>query len=127
MVCGIGLFGITVSAQGQESLTLSSRISYGPPGSYPEVIHIYNGTDVTGVKVTFTPPKGVKVLNDCLVDHLPGGLRSYTCSVGSIPALQGADFVIVISMNKPGDASFYVNVACDQCVTSGIGLNIILK
>jgi hypothetical protein len=127
MVCGVGLFGITASAQAQVSFILSADTNSGPAGTYPQTIHVYNaGTNATGVTVTFTPPKGVKVDSACLVDHLPGGLRSYTCLVGSITGGQTVDIAIVISMNKPGDASFYVDVACDQGVTAGMELSIIL-
>src|SRR5258705_13963257 len=80
MLGGLGLLTIPASAQtsgGAVTFFLSADTGGGPARqSYPEVIHVYNAgsTDATGVTVTFTPPKGMKVDSSCLVDHLPGGV-----------------------------------------------------
>lgn len=125
MVWGLGLVGLAANAQGQVVFFTSADTGSGPARqTYPQVIHVYNAglTDATGVTVTFTPPKGAKVDSDCLVDHSPGGLRTYTCLLDTIAPGQTADVSFSISMNKPGDASFYADVTCDQGATAGIWL-----
>jgi hypothetical protein len=123
MVWGVWLLGLPANAQAQ-TLILTPDTNAGPAReTYPQVIHVYNaGADATGVTVTFTPPKGVKVDSDCQVDHLPGGIRSYTCSLGTIAHGDTADVFIVISLNKPGDASFTADVTCDQLVSTSTWL-----
>jgi hypothetical protein len=127
LVWGTCLLGLPASAQAQGSVkfVLSADTNAGPARqTYPEVIHVTNeGTeDATGVTVTFTPPKGVKVDSDCQIDHLPGGIRSYTCLVGTIGYGQTVDVSFSISMTKPGDASFTADVTCDQLVTDSTWL-----
>ena len=121
MVWGICLLGLPANAQGQVIFQTSADTSSGPARqTLPQVIHIYNAgfTDATGVTVTFTPPKGAKVDSNCLVNHLPGGVRSYTCLVGTIVSKQTVDISFSISMTKPGDASFTADVTCDELVTA---------
>jgi hypothetical protein len=123
MVWG-ALLGFATSARAQ---SVGFVISAAPPlngparQSLPQVIHVTNagGAEATNVSVTFTPPKGAKVDTACQVDHLAGGLRSYTCSVGNLAPGQTADVPFSISMLKTGDFNFGVDVNCDQPVSAG--------
>jgi len=119
MVGGIGLLGLPADARAQGSVVLlaSADTGSGPAHStYPQVIHVFNNgsANATGVTVTFTPPKGVKIDSNCLVDHMAGGVRSYTCSLGTIAPQQTVDVSFILSMTKAGDASFTADVTCDE-------------
>jgi hypothetical protein len=132
MVWGVGLLGLTATAAAQGSVTFYVSADTGSGSThqtYPQVIHVYNAgpSDATGVTVTFTPPKGVKVAGSCLVDHLSGGLRTYTCSLGTITSLQTVDVVFTVSMTKPGDASFTADVTCNEGATAIIWLPITIS
>lgn len=122
MVCGT-LLGLSTSAQAQSvGFVIGATVVNGPARqSLPQVIHVTNvgGAEATNVTVTFTPPKGARVDTTCQVDHLPGGFRSYTCSVGSLIPGQTADVSFSISMLKSGDFNFGVDVNCDQPVSAG--------
>jgi len=93
--------------------------------SAPQLIHIVNqgAAEATGLSVTFRAPKGAKVDTTCQEDHLPGGVRSYTCLVGSLGAGQNTDVTFSISMNKSGTADIRVDATCDQ-ESSGALLSI---
>jgi hypothetical protein len=132
MVWGIWLLGLPANAQTQGSVTLYVSADTGSGvvhQSLPQVIHVYNaGTaEATGVTVTFNPPKGVSVDSTCQVDHLPGGLRSYTCLVGTIPGGQMADVSFSVSRIKAGDASFTADVTCNEGATLSIALSITIS
>ena len=116
-----------VHAQGAVAFQLSADTGNGPSRqTLPQVIHIMNyGTaDATGVTLTFTPPKGAKVDSTCQVDHMPGGLRSYTCLVGPIASGQTVDVSFILSMTKPADLSIAVDVTCDEGATAQTTLSI---
>ena len=132
MVWGIWLLGLPASARAQGAVTLYTSADTGSGvtrQSLPQVIHVFNfGTaEATGVTVTFSPPKGVTVDSTCQVDHLPGGLRSYTCLVGTIAAGGSVDVSISVSMNKPGDASFTADATCDQGSSFSVPLPITIS
>jgi hypothetical protein len=82
------------------------------------------GAPANGVSVTFTPPKGAKVDTTCQEDHLPGGLRSYTCVVGALGTGQTADVTFSISMTKSGTANVGVDVTYDQGGSAGALVSI---
>jgi uncharacterized protein DUF11 len=126
MVCG-ALLGLPASAHAQSvQFVLSADTSSGSARqTLPQVVHITNyGAEATGVTLTFTPPKGAKVDSTCQVDHLPGGVRTYICSVGTVATGQTVDVTFSISMIKAGDASFSVEVTCDQGDSDSIQLPI---
>jgi hypothetical protein len=134
MMWGVGLLAQPAHAQGtQGTVTFYTSADTGSGSTrqtFPQVIHIMNASNVTeasGVTVTFTPPKGVKVDSGCLVDHMAGGLRSYTCLVGTIAPLATVDVVFSISATKAGDASFWADVACDQGTTTAVFLSIVIS
>jgi Domain of unknown function DUF11 len=125
MVWGIWLLGVPASAQGQVIFQTSADTNGGPPHqTYYQTIYIQNigFEEATGVTVTFTPPKGLKVDSTCQVDHLPGGLRSYTCLVGNIAVGDTANVSFSISQTKAGDDSFTAEVTCDQGATASVWL-----
>ncbi len=83
----------------------------------PQVVRITNqgGSDATNLTVTLNPPKGAKLdAAGCQENHLPGGLRSYTCLVGSLAPWQEVDITFSISMNKSATADVGIDAACDQ-------------
>src|SRR5690349_5520692 len=127
MVCGTWL-GLPSSAHAQ-AVTLFIYADTVPGAAHqtvgPQVIHVVNqgSAEATGVAVTFTPPKGAKVDSACQVDHLPGGIRSYTCLVGALGPGQKADVTFSISMTKSNTADIGVDATCDQG-TSGALLSI---
>ena len=131
MLWGVALLGIPASVHAQGSMTfiLSADTNSGSTrDALPQVVHITNtGAEATGVTATFTPPKGARVDGACQVDHLPGGLRTYTCSVGTLATGQTADVSFSISMTKSGDASFSVEVTCDQGVDDSISLPLVIS
>ena len=126
MVCG-ALVGLPASAHAQSvSFDIVGTTSSGPARQMvgPQVIKVTNSgqEEATGVTVTFSPPKGAKVDSACQVDHLPGGYRSYTCSVGSLTPGQSIEITFSISMTASGDVG--VEVTCDQPVSAGALLSI---
>jgi len=130
MVGGIGLLGLPANARAQGSVVLeaSADTGSGPARStYPQVIHVYNsGSGIaTGVTVTFTPPKGVKIAGTCMVDRMAGGIRSYTCSLGDIAPLQTVDVSFILSTTKPGDDSFTADVTCIEGSSTSVFLPIV--
>ena len=114
MVCG-SLLGLSTSAHAQSvQIAIDSTTLAGPAHQdLSQVIHVTNigGAEATGVTVTFTAPKGAKVDTACQFDRFHG-LRSYTCSLGTLTAGQTADVTFSISMAKSGDVG--VAVTCDQ-------------
>jgi len=133
MAGGIGLLGLPADAWAQDSVVLyaSADTGSGPAHqTYPEVIHVFNSsttTVATGVTVTFTPPKGVKIDGSCVVDHMAGGIRSYTCSLGDIAPQGTADVQFILSMTKPGDASFTADVTCNDGAATSVHLWITIS
>jgi len=127
MVCGTWL-GLPSSAHAQSpSLDIYADTVPGPARQAvgPQVIHVHNsGAPANGVSVTFTPPKGAKVDTTCQEDHLPGGLRSYTCVVGALGTGQTADITFAISMTKGGTANVGVDVTYDQGGSAGALVSI---
>jgi hypothetical protein len=127
MVCGAWL-GLPASAHAQSpSLDIYADTVPGPVRQAvgPQVIHVRNtGAPANGVSVTFTPPKGAKVDTTCQEDHLPGGLRSYTCVVGALGTGQTADVTFSISMTKSGTANVGVDVTYDQGGSAGALVSI---
>ena len=114
IICGV-LLGLPTSAHAQPVQIAIDATTQDGPARQPltQVIHVTNfgGTEATGVTVTFTPPKGVKVDTACPFDRLHG-VRSYTCSLGTLAAGHSADITFSISMNKSGDVD--LEVVCDQ-------------
>ena len=115
MVCG-ALLGSSTSAHAQE-IAIDAQIHDGPTHQLlNQLIRVSNGAggaDATGVKVTFWPPKGAKVDTACQVDHFSGGLRSYTCFLGTLTPGQTVDIIFSISMIKGGDDYVVVEVGSD--------------
>lgn len=112
MVCG-NLLALPTSAHAQ--IAIDSSMHDGPAHqSLDQVIHVTNiGTsDITGVTVTFTAPKGTKVDNTVCQSDRFHGVLSYTCLVGTIPGGHAVDVTFSISMNKSGDVG--VEVTSDQ-------------
>ena len=94
----------------------------------PQIIHVHNnGGAATGVSVTFTPPKGAKVDTTCQEDHLPGGVRSYTCLIGAVGPGQSTEVTFSISMTKSGTANVSVDVTCDQGGDAGALVSITIS
>ena len=114
MVWGTWL-GLTASAHAQ-SFDIMANTQNGPvrdPAA--QVVHVTNvgQFEATNVTVTFRAPKGAKVDCDCQVEHFPGGLRSYTYSVGSLAPGEKADITFWFSMTKSGDYGVIVQVIGD--------------
>jgi len=132
LVCGGSLVTLPAYAQsgGPVSFELSTLTSSGGPAraNMPQVVHVINvgGVEATGVVATFTLPKGVRA-DGCLVTHEAGGIRSYSCLAGNIASGQGVDITFSLSANKPAVADFFVEVTCDQSVSSEIELNVPLN
>lgn len=115
MVCG-SLLVSAVSAHAQ-TFQITPDVQNGSTHQpLNQTIHIANVSPypATNVMVTFRAPKGAKVDSDCLVDHLPGGLRSYTCSLGTIQPGQEAQIDFSISMNQSGTFDVTVQVNGDH-------------
>ena len=130
MVWG-ALVGLPTSAHAQSpSFDIWAETT---PGSVrqavgPQVIHVHNsGVPATGVSVTFTPPKGAKVDTTCQEDHLPGGIRSYTCLLGSLGTGQTEEITFSISVTKSGTANVGVDVTSDQGGSSGALVSITIS
>ena len=125
------LLGLTGSAHAQSvNFVIYVDTVSGPARQMvgPQVIHVRNdGSEATGVTVTFAAPKGAKVDTTCQEDHLPGGVRSYTCALGTLVSGQIADIAFSISMNKSGTAEVGVEATCDQGNTSGALLSITIS
>ena len=131
MVCGT-LLGLSTSAHAQSvSFVISANTVSGPARQTvgPQVIQVTNdgNAEATGVTVTFTLPKGAKAETACQEDHLPGGVRSYTCLVGTLTPGQTADVTFSISTTKSGTADVGVDVTCDQFVSAGALLSITIS
>ena len=121
MLWGLFTLPAPAHAQGAVTLQLSSVTGSGPARqTFPETIELANvGTaEATNVTLTFTPPKGAKVDSTCQVDHLPGGQRSYICSIGTLAAGDRVDVSFLFSLSKPADAAITVDVTCDQGATA---------
>jgi|GEM_PF-3537374 len=117
------MFGLPAQAhaQGAVAFQLSADTGNGPVRqTLPQVIHVmnYGSAEATNVTLTFTPPKGAKVDSACQIDHLPGGLRSYTCSVGAIGGGQTVDVPFSLSMTKPAQVEIAVDVTCNEGATA---------
>ena len=112
MVCGT-LLGLPAGAEAQ-SFDITAAILGGPAHQpLAQVIHVKNANPffaVTNVIVTFRAPKGAKVDSNCQVDHFAGGLRSYTCEIGTLEVGQSADIEFSMSMTKSGDYDITVEV-----------------
>ena len=120
MVCG-SLLGLAASAHAQ-TFDIVPVTQNGPAHqSLAQTIHITNLSQNTAsnVMVTFRAPKGTKVDSDCQVDHLPGGLRSYSCALGSISPGQEADINFSFSTNQSGTFDITVQVNGDQVSGGG--------
>ncbi len=119
VVCG-ALLGLSTDAHAQAvSLVITADTVPGSARQMvgPQVVHVVNRgqSEATGVTVTLTPPKGAKLdAPGCQENHLPGGIRSYACLVGTITSGQEIDITFSISTNKSGTADVGVDAACDQ-------------
>jgi|SRR5678809_1478189 hypothetical protein len=122
MVVGT-LVGLSTSARAQ-SIGITTDTQDGPTHQpLTQVIHVTNGAGgaaATAVKVTFWPPKGAKVDSACQVDHFPGGLRSYTCEVGTLTPGQTVDVPFSLSMTKSGDVYVVAEVSSDLDFASAL-------
>jgi len=126
--CGT-LLGLPNSAHAQSvNFVISANTVSGPARESvgPQVIRVTNdgSAEATGVTVTFTLPKGAKADAACQEDHLSGGVRSYTCLVGTLTTGQTAEVTFSLSMTKSGTADVGVDVTCDQFVSAGALLSI---
>jgi len=83
--------------------------------------------EATGVTVSFSLPKGMKVDGNCLVSHEAGGIRSYTCLAGDITPEQPADVTLSLSSNKPVEATEWLDVTCDSGFTAAVTLQIFIN
>jgi hypothetical protein len=93
----------------------------------PGTIEVQNdgGFTVTNVTVTFRPPKGAKVdANGCQVEHFPGGLRSYTCDLGTLATTQSAS--VTFSISLPDSGEIVVEVTSDQ-ISAGALLSVTIS
>ena len=117
------LLGLSTSAHAQW-IDITTDTQDGPTHQpLAQVIHVTNGAGgaaATAVTLTFWPPKGAKVDSACQVDHYPGGLRSYTCLVGTLASGQTADVPFSISMTKSGDVNVVVQVSSDLDFASAL-------
>jgi hypothetical protein len=116
MVCG-ALLGLPASAHAQSFhlVVTADPISGSARQSLPGAIQVKHDGDfaTTNVTVTLRPPKGAKVdAAGCQVDHFPGGLRSYTCVLGTLTPGQPAEVSFSISM--PDSGEIVVEVSSDQ-------------
>ena len=116
MVCG-ALLGLPTSAHAQSFhlVITADPLSGSARQSLPGAIQVRNDGEfaTTNVTVTLRPPKGAKVDTDgCQVDHFPGGLRSYTCVLGTLTPGQLADVTFSISMADSGE--IVMEVTSDQ-------------
>jgi len=121
MACGTWL-GLPASALAQ-SFDIAADTQNGPVRDpVAQVVHLTNvgQFDATNVTVTFRAPKGAKIDCDCQVDHFPGGLRSYTYTVGTLTPGQRIDIPFSFSMTKSGDYSVIAQVMGD--LVSGAAL-----
>jgi hypothetical protein len=128
---GVGMVGGAWLGSGSacaQSINITASTIPGPTRqTLPQVIHVRNqGADATGVTVTFTPDKGAKVDSTCQVDHLPGGIRSYTCLIGTLLAGDTIDIPFSISMTKSGNVDISVEATCDQALTFGALLSVMI-
>ena len=114
MVCGTWL-GLPSGALAQ-SFDIAADTQNGTVREpVAQVVHLTNvgQFDANNVTVTFRAPKGAKVDCDCQVEHFPGGLRSYTYTVGTLTPGQKADITFLFSMTKSGDYTVIVKVMGD--------------
>ena len=116
MVCG-ALLALPTSAHAQSFrlVVTADPLSGSARQSLPGSIQVKNDGEfaTTNVTVTLRPPKGAKVdAAGCQVDHFPGGLRSYTCVLGTLTAGQPAEVTFSISM--PDSGEIVVEVSSDQ-------------
>jgi hypothetical protein len=114
MVCGTWL-GLPASAHAQ-SFDVAADTQDGPVRQpLAQVVHVTNTGQLEdiNVTVTFRAPKGAKVDCDCQVEHLPGGLRSYIYTVGTLAPGQKVDVTFLFSMTKSGDYGVIAQVIGD--------------
>jgi hypothetical protein len=114
MVCGSWL-GLPASAHAQSFDIVADTQDGSVREPLAQVVHVTNvgQLEATNVTVTFRAPKGAKVDCDCQVEHFPGGLRSYTYTVGSLAPGQKADVTFLFSMTRSGDYGVIVQVIGD--------------
>jgi hypothetical protein len=122
MVCG-ALLGLATSAHAQSFhlVITADPISGSARQSLPGTIQVQNTGEfaTTNVTVTLRPPKGAKVdAAGCQVDHFPGGLRSYTCALGTLTPGQPAE--VTFSISIPASGEIVVEVSSDQTSAGGL-------
>jgi hypothetical protein len=125
LVCGSSLLALPAYADSSLTVDPIPALTGTVRSSLTLTIHVSG--EATGVTVSFSLPKGMKVDGNCLVSHEAGGIRSYTCLAGDITPEQPADVTLSLSSNKPVEATEWLDVTCDSGFTAAVTLQIFIN